>query len=70
MDNDFFPASDLTSMTNRIAVGIGRRQRELPQRKSEPLLERFTDNDGILGGQHRSDAPAHLLGHGCNRCCR
>ncbi|CAB4613806.1 unannotated protein [freshwater metagenome] len=38
VDHDLVPAGDLARMTDGIAVGIGGRQSELPQWKSEALL--------------------------------
>ena len=57
---NLWAAGDLPCEPNREAVGVGRRERELPKRQTEAPLQFFADPDRIFAGQHRGN-PAREL---------
>ncbi len=61
LDQDLRPAGDLAAEPDRPAVGVGRRQRELPQRQPESAAQLLADPARVLVGQHRRDALRRAL---------
>ena len=59
-------AGDLPGQPDRPPVGVGRRQRERPQRQAEPAGQLRADPLGVLGRQHGGQA-APLLGPAADR---
>ena len=55
LDQDLRAAGDLAAEPDRPAVGVGRRQRELPQRQAEAAAELLPHPARVLVGQHRRD---------------
>ena len=63
IDNDDLAlAGNQPAITNRMSVGIGRGHRELPQRQSKTSRQLLSNDDCILGRQHRGKAMFHLFG--------
>ena len=61
-DQDLRPLRHVPRQADGEAVGVGRRERRLPEGQAEPARELFADPDRVLGRQHERDAAPRALG--------
>ena len=62
-DEDLRPAGQLAGEPDRESIGVRRRQRELPARKSETARQLLTHPERVLARQHQGDSMGGLLRH-------
>ncbi len=62
VDEDLRAAADLAAEPDEEAVGVGRRNGELPVAEAEALGHQLADGAGILARQHRRDPALGLRG--------
>ena len=61
---DLLPPGELAGDAQCRPVGVGCAEREQPAGQREPAAQFLSHPDGVLGRQHRGDAPPALLGYG------